>query len=335
MTPIATASDHRVEELGLGTWSNSMGRYLDIDALTLEVRSADFVVLPYESTEQVTSGVLVEALGAGKPVIASAFPHAIETARDGAGIVVPHADPAALGEAIRNGRRESGTGASHGRSGAGDRLHHVLAGHGPSLPGDHQLAWLPSNSGAPQRLSPGWVDDGSFPVNDDPLQRSQTKLLAIASPPLASTICGRMTDDRGMWEHARYTTPRDEHGYCTDDNARALIVVLPRANDPTTGVDLAGTYIGFITRRPALESGGFHNRRDRDGSWTDDVGPDDSQGRAMWAAGNRRQTRIGVWIRETQGRHVRPGTPALRIQLRSAPMPLPCSGPRRSSSLTS
>lgn len=91
----------RVNELGLEDVVEFDGRYLDIDALTLAVRSADVVILPYESTEQVTSGVLVEALGAGKPVIATAFPHAQELLSDGAGIVVPHSDPAALTAAIR------------------------------------------------------------------------------------------------------------------------------------------------------------------------------------------------------------------------------------------
>jgi glycosyltransferase involved in cell wall biosynthesis len=91
----------RVENLGLQEVVEFDGRYLDIDALTLAVRSADVVVLPYESTEQVTSGVLVEALGAGKPVIATAFPHAKELLSAGAGMVVPHNDPAALGAAIR------------------------------------------------------------------------------------------------------------------------------------------------------------------------------------------------------------------------------------------
>ncbi len=91
----------RVEYLGLQDVVEFDGRYLDIDALTLAVRSADVVVLPYESTEQVTSGVLVEAMGAGKPVIATAFPHAKELLSAGAGIVVPHNDSAALGAAIR------------------------------------------------------------------------------------------------------------------------------------------------------------------------------------------------------------------------------------------
>ncbi|MDH3426206.1 MAG: glycosyltransferase, partial [Acidimicrobiia bacterium] len=78
------------------------GRYLGLEDLALAVRQADVVVLPYESTEQVTSGVLVEALAAGKPVVASAFPHAVELLGTGAGIVVPHGDSSALTAALRS-----------------------------------------------------------------------------------------------------------------------------------------------------------------------------------------------------------------------------------------
>ena len=91
----------RVRALGLDAAVEFDGRYLDNDALTVAVRQSDLVVLPYESTEQVTSGVLVEALAAGKPVIATAFPHAVELLGTGAGIVVPHNDPMALTAALR------------------------------------------------------------------------------------------------------------------------------------------------------------------------------------------------------------------------------------------
>jgi glycosyltransferase involved in cell wall biosynthesis len=91
----------RVHDLGLDDVVEFDGRYLDADALAVVVRQADLVVLPYESTEQVTSGVLVEALAAGKPVIATAFPHAVELLSAGAGIVVPHGDPIALTAALR------------------------------------------------------------------------------------------------------------------------------------------------------------------------------------------------------------------------------------------
>ncbi len=75
--------------------------YRDVATLTQFVASSEIVVLPYDSREQVTSGVLVDAIAAGRPVIATAFPHAEELLRSGAGIVVPHGDPAALAAAIR------------------------------------------------------------------------------------------------------------------------------------------------------------------------------------------------------------------------------------------
>jgi polysaccharide biosynthesis protein PslF len=86
--------------------------YRDLPSLNSLIRSADLVVLPYDSKDQVTSGVLVDAVAAGRPVISTAFPHAVELLASGAGIVVPQRDPAALARAIRSvltnpARRES------------------------------------------------------------------------------------------------------------------------------------------------------------------------------------------------------------------------------------
>ena len=75
--------------------------YRDLASLTALIQSADLVVLPYDSRDQVTSGVLVDAVAAGRPVVSTAFPHAVELLASGAGIVVPQRDPAALGAAIR------------------------------------------------------------------------------------------------------------------------------------------------------------------------------------------------------------------------------------------
>lgn len=82
--------------------------YRDVARLTRFVASASIVVLPYDSTEQVTSGVLVDAIAAGTPVIATAFPHAAELLATGAGMVVPHGDPPALAAAIRHALTEPG-----------------------------------------------------------------------------------------------------------------------------------------------------------------------------------------------------------------------------------
>ena len=75
--------------------------YRDVESLTALIQSCAVVVLPYDSTDQVTSGVLVEAIAAGRPVVATAFPHAVELLASGAGIIVDRDDPAALVLALR------------------------------------------------------------------------------------------------------------------------------------------------------------------------------------------------------------------------------------------
>ena len=74
--------------------------YRDVPSLTALVQSSAVVVLPYDSTDQVTSGVLVDAIASGRPVVATAFPHAVELLASGAGIVVDHDDPDALASAL-------------------------------------------------------------------------------------------------------------------------------------------------------------------------------------------------------------------------------------------
>jgi len=108
----------------------------------------------------------------------------------------------------------------------------------------------------------------------------------------------RMTDHQGLWEHARYAMPRTEHGYCTDDNARALIVIT-RLPDPSPSlVELAEIYLAFL-QDAQLPNGGFRNRRSSDGSWSDEAGSDDSQGRALWALGSVARRGPAPWMRKT------------------------------------
>jgi polysaccharide biosynthesis protein PslF len=101
----------KVHALGLEDVVEFDSRYLDTESLAAEIRRADVVLLPYESTEQVTSGVLVEALAAGKPVVATDFPHAVEMLGTGAGALVPHSDPKAMATALRSLFSEPGVAA--------------------------------------------------------------------------------------------------------------------------------------------------------------------------------------------------------------------------------
>ncbi len=92
----------QVRQGELGPWVTFEGHYRNTSALASLIRSADVVLLPYDSAEQVTSGVLIEAVAAGKPVVATQFPHAVELLAGGAGVLVPHRDPAAIATALRS-----------------------------------------------------------------------------------------------------------------------------------------------------------------------------------------------------------------------------------------
>lgn len=99
---------HRADVHGVADLVELDDRYLGVGELADLVQRADVVLLPYDSREQVTSGVLIEAVAAGRPVVSTAFPHAVELLGDGTGLVVPQRDPAALEAALRRALAEPG-----------------------------------------------------------------------------------------------------------------------------------------------------------------------------------------------------------------------------------
>lgn len=107
----------------------------------------------------------------------------------------------------------------------------------------------------------------------------------------------RMTDDTGLFEHARHATPRREHGYCTDDVARGLVVA-SREPDPSAQVlRLAECYLTFLTHAQN-SSGAFRNRLGHDRRWTDTPGLGDWWGRALWGLGTAAARSPAPWIRQ-------------------------------------
>jgi polysaccharide biosynthesis protein PslF len=98
----------QASHLGVGSSVTFDDDYRDVAALTALIQSAAVVVLPYDSTDQVTSGVLVDAIAAGRPVVSTAFPHATELLASGAGLVVDHDEPDALALALRRVLLEPG-----------------------------------------------------------------------------------------------------------------------------------------------------------------------------------------------------------------------------------
>src|ERR1700730_11804052 len=94
----------------------------------------------------------------------------------------------------------------------------------------------------------------------------------------------RLTDDRGLFEHALHATPRREHGYCVDDAARGLVVVCHEPEPGLTVRRLARCYLAFVL--DALDpTGACHNRMAVDGQWRDEATVGDWWGRALWGLG--------------------------------------------------
>lgn len=126
--------DARIEQarrIGVADSVSFDPRYYDGAMLAALIQQSSVVVLPYDSKEQVTSGVLADAIANGRPVVATAFPHAVELLDNGAGIVVDHDDPAALASALRQiltQPRFAGSMAAEARSRAPELAWPVVAG---------------------------------------------------------------------------------------------------------------------------------------------------------------------------------------------------------------
>ncbi len=98
----------RADELGVGDLVEFQDGYSDRAALQRTIAAAHVVLLPYDSVDQVTSGVLIEAVAASKAVISSSFPHAVELLGGGVGLLVPRHDPEAIARAVRRVLTEPG-----------------------------------------------------------------------------------------------------------------------------------------------------------------------------------------------------------------------------------
>jgi len=160
----------------------------------------------------------------------------------------------------------------------------------------------------------------------------------------------RLTDDHGIFEHARMSVPRQEHGYCVDDVARGLVVVCREPAARFAVRRLERHYLAFVLAAVSPD-GACHNRMKADGRWTDEPGVGDWWGRAVWGLGtaatcahspSARQPALAGFRRAVENRspdrramayaalgaasvlHGRPGEPAALSLLEDA---VSCIGP--------
>ncbi|MET0425873.1 MAG: glycosyltransferase [Actinoplanes sp.] len=107
----------------------------------------------------------------------------------------------------------------------------------------------------------------------------------------------RLTDDTGLFEHARHAIARREHGYCADDVARGLVVTSRVPDPPAEVLRLAEGYLTFLTHAQAAD-GSFHNRLGFNREWLDQPGLGDWWGRALWGLGTAAARSPVPWIRQ-------------------------------------
>jgi len=246
-------------------------RFVELKELTEFIGAADLYVTPYLDEAQITSGTLAYAFGAGKPVISTPYWHAAELLRDERGVLVPFADPQAIARAVGGLLRDETR-----RNAMSDNAYKM----------GRTMVW--SNTAGLYIRSFELARRDRAAVPRKSVAAGAFGTWPHKSPELNLEHLYHMTDSTGIFQHASYTAPNLAEGYCTDDNARALIlaVLLGQLDDTPKRIRaLATTYAAFLEHAFDPKMARFHNFLSADRRWLDEQGSEDSHGRAIWALG--------------------------------------------------
>ena len=249
-------------ELGVDANIEFIDAFLEHDELIDYLQAADIYATPYLNPAQITSGTLSYAVGVGKAVVSTPYVHATEILGDGHGVLVDFGDSAAFAREInallgsdRNRIRLSERAYARGRTMIWPRLAEVAM---------REIVQMVAAK--PQRLPTGTV--ATIPLKPD------------------FSAVERMSDSTGMLQHSIYSVPDRRHGYCIDDNARALMLVSQMVEMDAAARDSWMTiYASFLQYAWNPEARRFRNFMNFDRTWCEDFGSEDSNGRTLWALG--------------------------------------------------
>jgi len=258
-------------DLGIGKHVIFYNRFVELHELTEFIGAADIYITPYLNPAQITSGTLAYAFGCGQAVISTPYWHAEELLADNRGVLVPFADSAAIAREICNLLGDEP------RRHAMRKRAYLL---GREMIWSHvALLYMQSF----QRARRSRIDVPVKPLAIRTLEERRWEL-----PRWRLDHLLRMTDSTGVFQHACFAIPSFAEGYCTDDNARALLLTilleemgqgLPEAQRAAT------TYSAFLNAAFDWEKRRFRNFLSFDHHWQEEVGSDDCFGRSMWAMG--------------------------------------------------
>ncbi|MCY7349502.1 MAG: glycosyltransferase family 4 protein [Cytophagaceae bacterium] len=263
------------DELGVSDHIRFHNKFVDADELMAYIGAADVYITPYLNPAQITSGTLAYCFGSGKAVISTPYWHAEELLADGNGLLVPFGDSDAIAGAL-NTLLDN------------EPLRHAMRKRAYLL--GRAMTWKRVIA----RYQKTFADARQERLLNSLQQALQRKPDRAESIPVFPTLklahLFRLTDYTGLAQHARYTLPHYEEGYCTDDNARGLILSLwleetDLVLDARLGW-LTDTFATFLNYAYSPTSRRFRNFMAYTGAWLEEAGSDDSHGRALWALGS-------------------------------------------------
>ncbi|MCJ8156703.1 glycosyltransferase family 4 protein [Sphingomonas sp. LaA6.9] len=250
------------ETLGVSAHLRFIDAFVGTDELLDYLQAADVYVTPYLKRDQITSGTLSYAVGVGKPVVSTPYIHATEILDQRHGVLVDFSDSAQMGDAISALLADDA-----GRTALAARAY----ARGRTMTWARVAEQAAVILGEMERRSPRRLGKASAGAT------------ALA-PDLSAVL--RMSDSTGMYQHGIYSVPDRHHGYCVDDNARALIL-LSRMEDVEESLrdQWMTVYAAFVQHSWNPDHGRFRNFMRFDRSWCEDFGSEDSHGRALWSLG--------------------------------------------------
>jgi glycosyltransferase involved in cell wall biosynthesis len=261
--------ERMAKELGVESQVSFYNRFVELSELMEFIGVADIYITPYLTEAQITSGTLAYAFGSGKAVISTPYWHAEELLADGRGVLVPFGDSAALAREIVDLLQDDT------RRHAMRKQAYVL-GRGMTWDKTAKLYMESFRQARRQTASRRGRRLRVRTLDQQDLELPRLRLDHLL----------RMTDFTGIFQHANYTFPDYAHGYCTDDNARALIATVLLEDTELPQLQRWYTvYASFMHHAFVPELGCFRNFMNFERRWLEKHGSEDSQGRALWTLG--------------------------------------------------
>jgi hypothetical protein len=265
--------ERRAKALGVEQNLIFLNQYVDDQQLSEVIGAADLYLTPYLNVSQITSGTLAYCYGSGKAVISTPYWHAEELLRDGHGLLVPFRDAPAIADAV-NTLLDQPT------------LRHAM----------RKQAYLAGRQMVWPQVGEAYADlFDRLLLNTDHHRRRVVRIPATLAvepaqlPPWRFQHLLAMADATGVLQHAVHAVPDFSHGYCTDDNARALLLSVQLEGSDDEGFEslrsLQTASAAFLNYAFTPQTGRFRNFMAFDRRWLEVQGSEDSHARALWSLG--------------------------------------------------